>query len=199
MPHNDKGRAPASAPQVENQSTKNSSPAYTANGAALQAARKPVAAWTANPWARLVAWWPRSGKPAVPVKAPGLFAFDERPEPPEPPELPFELRRAHVAMLRILHAHPDLGFGGFGTGDGTRLLEADALDMFVRSANWWWGQQRGNITGRRQYSYWLKHQAAHEIGYTSSGPFIAAAIVEGFRIKRDERTPNCWIGVRVRR
>jgi hypothetical protein len=37
MPANEKGRAPASTPQVENKSTKFSSPAYKVNGGVLQA------------------------------------------------------------------------------------------------------------------------------------------------------------------
>lgn len=54
-------------------------------------------------------------------------------------------------------------------------------------------------TNRRQGSYGLKHDAEKwSGGYVSNGAFIAAAILEGYTVRRFPNSPNCSFNIRVR-
>ena len=44
-------------------------------------------------------------------------------------------------------------------------------------------------------SYRLKHVAERDIGYTTNGVFIAAAIAEGFAVRQYPDTPNAEINI----
>jgi hypothetical protein len=110
----------------------------------------------------------------------------------EPPEPPRELEEARQAMTQILRRYPDLGICGFDEdspgGNDALMLEPVALLMFSRSREWL--NQRRVAPGRRGISesaYHLKHVASRDIGYSTSGPLIAAALAEGFRVRRDRR------------
>ena len=69
--------------------------------------------------------------------------------------------------------------------------------MFERSREWFRTYCRPSNKRRGLSSYWLKHVAGHDIGYVTSGPFVAAAIAEGYRVRRIGRTPNAelWLAL----
>jgi hypothetical protein len=48
---------------------------------------------------------------------------------------------------------------------------------------------------KRGTSYGLKHIAEHDMGYCTNGVFIAAAIAEGFRVRREGRSPNAVFNI----
>ena len=76
-----------------------------------------------------------------------------------------------------------------------RMMRGTSLDKFVAGRRW---RRRFKKTKRpRGYgtSYGLKHVAEREIGYITNGVFIAAAIAEGFVVRRVKGTPNARIGI----
>jgi hypothetical protein len=129
--------------------------------------------------------------PNATVPPPSLgFAFDATivPSPtPAADETVSELRDARATMERVLCANPSLGLSGFDTGQLDRLFDADQLVAFERARGWFWGRCRTMAHGVN--SHWLKHHAGHEIRYLRSGPFIAAANAEGFRVRESARRP----------
>jgi hypothetical protein len=48
---------------------------------------------------------------------------------------------------------------------------------------------------QRGTSYRLKHVAEEDIGYITNGVLIAAAIAEGFRVERQEESPNALLNI----
>jgi hypothetical protein len=70
------------------------------------------------------------------------------------------------------------------------------LDEFERSRRWLRLIPKRQTINRAGSSYGLKHQAEDYIGYVSNGMFIAAAIAEGFRVKRcDSGSPNAYFNI----
>ena len=67
------------------------------------------------------------------------------------------------------------------------LLSDSGLDG-VRRARAWLSRwpKRKTINRIVGMSYTLKHTAAREIGYTTAGEFLVAAILAGFELERDE-------------
>jgi hypothetical protein len=51
------------------------------------------------------------------------------------------------------------------------------------------------VNRRRGTCYGLKHVAEREIGYVTNGAFIAAAIAEGFVVRRIKHSVNARIGI----
>jgi len=107
---------------------------------------------------------------------------------------------------------PELGDLGFGIQDykllsprerAAELSERRAAlasccsqDGFERAKRWLVDQGRLQRISRRHTSYGLKHLAEPEIGYVTSGEFIAAAIALGLRYRRCSRTsPNAFLGI----
>lgn len=124
-----------------------------------------------------------------------------------------------VLMQEIFDKNPELspfGFGVFESRPGNpgyeQKLAEERAGVFDRGVE----QFRNIRVWLRQYdktrslnrgvgsSYWLKHQAEHEAGYSANGIFIAAAIAEGFTVKRivsefGMPTPNAWINISKRK
>jgi hypothetical protein len=110
---------------------------------------------------------------------------------------------------RIIAEYPELTDHGFGTYKDRRLspeqrqenfridralmFHPDSIDGFSKARAWlrqWPKTKHPNTSGT---SYGLKHVAEHDIGYVTNGMFIAAAIAEGFTIKRDG--PNARLNI----
>jgi hypothetical protein len=126
------------------------------------------------------AWFATKWFPPQAKAPPLLLAMDELPSEPFP-EPPRDLGEAHASMTHVIRMHPDLGFMGFGTG-GHELLLSRSCSACSR------GRARGFLSGASAQgkgaappSYWLKHLAGHDIGYTYCGPFLAGAVAEGLR------------------
>jgi hypothetical protein len=125
---------------------------------------------------------------------------------------PDELATAAADMDRVLEREPQLGDFGFGVWDSRRKTrEERAADLlrdrdFIRAprslaqfmAARGWLRQFGKLKAlnRRGTSYGLKHCAEDDVGYATNGVFIAAAIAEGFTVRRaDFDSPNAWFNV----
>lgn len=132
------------------------------------------------------------------------------PEPDDPLWMP---RDEDVEAMRVvMAAEPELTDFGFGVyrdarqtdaerrqrfeDDRAALLDPRALNGFVRARDWLARQAR--TKGLNQYgtSYGLKHVAAHSAGYVTNGVFIAAALAEGFKVKRTG--PNAYLNISKR-
>ncbi len=106
------------------------------------------------------------------------------------------------AIRAVMDAHPDLTTCGVN-GDcrelyGERraaLLHPLHVAEFERAVAWLVHVQKAKSGGHGSYS--LKHVAEHWAGrYIANGPFIAAALHLGFRVKREDGdSPNALIGV----
>ena len=110
-----------------------------------------------------------------------------------------------AAMKSILAKFPDLteiGFGG-SSADRDAMLLPQSLDDFRRARAWLRAKPRTtHVNSSAGTCYGLKHLAEPEIGYSTNGTFIAAALAEGFKIKRcGHDSLNAWINIssRVRR
>jgi hypothetical protein len=120
---------------------------------------------------------------------------------------PAEIAAADAAMADVLEREPVLSDNGFKHGD---IKEAEFLNwredirrpaspagfMVARG----WLKQFGKIKAlnKRGSSYGLKHVAARDIGYVTNGVFIAAAIAEGFIVRRAGAfgdSPNAWFNI----
>lgn len=110
-------------------------------------------------------------------------------------------------LKQVLAEHPQLSDFGFGRPN----FKCDDFDMAEqrRSLRSRLGQVRAAhdyLTGLRRTtadddlptSYGLKHEAEHEIGYTTNGAFIAAAIIAGVPMKKRPGSPNPLLGVTTR-
>lgn len=142
-------------------------------------------------WRRLPAYFKTERQPEAP---PVLLAFDELPADMPSAEPPRDLGEARDAMLLVLRQYRDLGLYGFEKTIRTNssddlddgMLTPEALTMFLRSREWL--SQRRRLPGRKgisESSYCLKNWASRDVGYTFSGPFIAAGIAAGVRVRRD--------------
>ena len=118
-----------------------------------------------------------------------------------------------AALQAVLDAHPDLTAFGFGAWDERRLTpqeraariaqgRADLFadpEPFTRARSWLAGQRQTKRVNRAAgSSYGLKHTAEPDIGYTTNGSFIAAAIAEGFTVQRIPGSPNAWFNISTR-
>jgi hypothetical protein len=117
------------------------------------------------------------------------------------------------AMESVLAANPVLNDHGFGLFDVERLTYSErvarlakdraemlspySLDDFERARCWLRTKPRTvDINKSAGSSYGLKHVAEVDIGYTTNGVFIAAAMAEGFKVKRCYHdSPNAWINI----
>ena len=124
------------------------------------------------------------------------------------------MNSALADMHAVMNAHPQLTDHGFGIFDGYRrkpieerkaifardracLTEERALGQFDAARAWLrqWSKLK-RINPRVGSSYHLKHVAQDAIGYSTNGVFIAAAIAEGFMVKRcDWSSPNAWLNI----
>jgi hypothetical protein len=120
-----------------------------------------------------------------------------------------ELAAAAVEMDRVLVAEPELtdfGYGVFAqerkTAEARQTEFAQhretirrpiSLAQFIAARRWLsqWGKLKS--LNQRGSSYGLKHVAEDEIGYVTNGVFIAAAIAEGFRVRREG--PNALFNI----
>ena len=73
------------------------------------------------------------------------------------------------------------------------MLSPHCLDEFERARRFLRLFPKLKTINDRGTSYGLKHAAAPTIGYTSNGMFIAAAIAEGFKFKRND--PNAMFNI----
>jgi hypothetical protein len=124
---------------------------------------------------------------------------------------PAELATAAIDMDRVLEREPQLGDGGFSTYERNKTSEDRAADLrrqrestraprslaqFVAARGWLRQFSKTEALNRRGTSYGLKHFAEDDIGYVTNGVFIAAAIAEGFTVRRTESgSPNAWLNI----
>ncbi len=101
------------------------------------------------------------------------------------------------AIKKVLKRLPELTNVGVGLPLGRKLSddeykqqftkEQKALinntEQFERACSWLRGRNKTEGMSRKYGDYTLKHIAEKDIGYTSTGAFIAAAIHCGFRFE----------------
>jgi hypothetical protein len=68
-----------------------------------------------------------------------------------------------------------------------------SLAQFMAARGWLRRFSKIRALNRRGTSYGLKHCAEDDIGYVTNGVFIAAAITEGFNVRRVG--PNAWFNI----
>ena len=115
------------------------------------------------------------------------------------------------AMLAVLNALPDLTDFGFGVyeprrmtvkqiadrmiDDRAKMLDERSLNQFQKCREWLRPRRRKTINSAGT-SYGLKHIAQNDIGYSTNGVFIAAAVAEGFAFQRiTGGSPNAFLSV----
>ena len=124
---------------------------------------------------------------------------------------PAELATAAIDMDRVLEREPQLSDNGFKRFDRHRarveqdadflkwredLREPRSLARFMAARGWLRRFGKIRALNRRGTSYGLKHCAEDDIGYVTNGVFIAAAIAEGFTVRRAESgSPNAWLNI----
>jgi hypothetical protein len=125
---------------------------------------------------------------------------------------PAELASAAIDMDRVLEREPQLGDFGFGVWDprsktpeeriadlrlNRDLIRAPrSLAQFMAARGWLRQFCKIKALNRRGTSYGLKHDAEDDIGYVTNGCFIAAAIAEGFTVRRSQPdSPNAWFNI----
>jgi hypothetical protein len=129
---------------------------------------------------------------------------------------PDELAAAARDMEGVLNAEPRLNDYGFGVHDDPSKTPDELMTMFQKyrddirepcslaqfmAARGWLRQfPKTKQLNKRAGSYSLKHVAEHDIGYVTNGVFIAAAIAEGFMVRRiwrwdDTDNPNAWFNI----
>jgi hypothetical protein len=70
------------------------------------------------------------------------------------------------------------------------ICTPEALRQFMAARLWLRGFAKTKAQDKYGSSYGLKHVAQSAIGYTTNGAFIAAAIAEGFIVRRIWRQPE---------
>jgi hypothetical protein len=127
---------------------------------------------------------------------------------------PAELASAAIDMDRVLEREPQLGDFGFGVWDPRSKTPAEraaellrdredmraprSLAAFMAARGWLRQFRKIKALNRRGTSYGLKHFAEDDIGYATNGVFIAAAIAEGFTVRRAGAygdSPNAWFNI----
>jgi hypothetical protein len=122
-----------------------------------------------------------------------------------------ELAAAATDMDRVLELEPQLSDNGFKQFARNRpraeqdadflkwresIREPRSLAQFVAARGWLKQFSKIKTLNQRGSSYGLKHCAEDEIGYLTNGVFIAAAIAEGFAVRRtDPGSPNAWLNI----
>lgn len=112
-----------------------------------------------------------------------------------------------IRLRILLAAHPLLtifGYGEYGkpllaTTEGREeLLKATAEIDMARA--WLRTQERRETLNHNHSSYGLKHLAESAMdGYISNGAFIAAALLDGWIVRRiDDSSPNVRLNIRER-
>jgi hypothetical protein len=111
-----------------------------------------------------------------------------------------ELAAAAPDMDRILEQEPQLNANGYGTRDGCRksIRAPDSLAQFIAARRWLRRFDKRKTLYQHGTSYGLKHVAEGTIGYVTNGVFIAAAIAEGFRVRRAGDGPNALLNIAAR-
>lgn len=114
-------------------------------------------------------------------------------------------------LAALMHQLPSLNSFGFGPGDFARTKQEREKNMLdwrrelraskrVDTLRSWLVD---NIAPRKTVNQWagsygLKHLAEAELDYVTNGEFIAAAILEGYPYRRDDRGPNATFGMSER-
>jgi hypothetical protein len=75
------------------------------------------------------------------------------------------------------------------------ICEPDALAQFTAARFWLGHFAKIKAPNPRGTSYGLKHIAERDIGYTTNGVFIAAALAEGFSVRRVGDSPNALFNI----
>jgi hypothetical protein len=131
------------------------------------------------------------------------------------------ITKAHAKSLieKVMKNYPELTVGGYGTFDNQRrdwiqaegnpakhaedranMLTVGSIEAFQKSCEWLQKVEKiKNPNTRIGSSYTLKHKVEAffkaEGVYVPNGMFIAAAIANGFVIKRPLNSPNVFINV----
>jgi hypothetical protein len=124
---------------------------------------------------------------------------------------PDELATAAIDMDLVLEREPLLSDNGFKQLRGHQSLaeheakflkwredmrEPRSLAQFMAARGWLRRFGKLKSVNKSGTSYGLKHMAEDDIGYVTNGVFIAAAIAEGFTIRRaDFDSPNAWFNI----
>jgi hypothetical protein len=106
-------------------------------------------------------------------------------------------------MLCVMQRCPDLTDFGLGVSrqqifnvERAKLLEDRSLAQFTRARGWLRKFSKTKAHNGRGDSYGLKHVAEIDIGYVTNGVFIAAALAEGFSVKRNySGSPNARFNI----
>jgi hypothetical protein len=127
-----------------------------------------------------------------------------------------ELSAAAADMELVLAAEPNLSDFGFGASNIRKMTAEErvafvqenrarirlprSLAQFMAARQWLAQFGKLKALNRSGSSYGLKHVAGHDIGYVTNGVFIAAAIAEGFIVRRiwsvnDTANPNAWFNI----
>jgi hypothetical protein len=118
---------------------------------------------------------------------------------------------AAIDMDRVLEDEPLLGDFGFDVSPRSKrpeeriadlchnrdlIREPRSLAQFMAARGWLSKFSKIQALNKRGTSYGLKHGAEDDIGYVTNGVFIAAAIAEGFTVRRTESSsPNAWFNI----
>jgi hypothetical protein len=108
---------------------------------------------------------------------------------------PAELATAAIDIDRTLEREPLLSDNGLKHRD---IGEAEFLKWRedMRTPRSLAQFSKIKALNRRGTSYGLKHCAEDDIGYLTNGVFIAAAIAEGFTVRRSQpNSPNAWLNI----
>jgi hypothetical protein len=123
---------------------------------------------------------------------------------------PDQIAAAAAAMDRVLEQEPELSDFGYGFSGAEKtpeerrarfetnrqsIREPRSLAQFLTAREWLRQFAKIKSLNKRGISYGLKHVAAHDMGYCTNGVFIAAAIAEGFRVRREGRSPNAVFNI----
>lgn len=108
----------------------------------------------------------------------------------------------HSRLRALLKRYPltPHGFGSWRHPDHPTDEERAALlraTTEIETARAWLaGQRRIANLNQRRTSYGLKHVAERAMGrYISNGAFIAAALLDGWQVKRLPSGPNAWLNI----
>jgi hypothetical protein len=122
------------------------------------------------------------------------------------------LDEAAEAMERVLGSEPELGDFGFGVflqrgktpderevellSERDDIRRPDSLAAFIKTREWLSRHGKRKTLNKMGTSYGLKHVCEKDVGYITNGVFIAAAIAEGFHVRRtDWGSPNAFLNI----
>jgi hypothetical protein len=124
---------------------------------------------------------------------------------------PEEIAAAAADMVKVLEIEPQLGDFGFGVSfpsgktpeeriadlerNRASICEPRSLAQFMAARRWLRQFIKTKALSDKGSSYGLKHVAERDIGYLTNGVFIAAAIAEGFKVRRIRDTANAQIAI----